>query len=102
VFGLPIIYYTTVILQHGLPATWFWINVPYAGMNICLLVLFFTTDWHAVQKKINEGRQEDGDEEEHVIQVGASKSDPRINGSSATETTSLLSYPQPSDDVGKR
>ena len=58
VFGLPVIYYTTIIRGKGLPATWFWINVPYASMNVCLFVLFAVLDWYAVQQKIKMGRNE--------------------------------------------
>lgn len=53
--GLPMIYYTTIILQHGLDAAWTWVNMPYMCMNVCLVILFLCTDWHAEQRKIKAG-----------------------------------------------
>ncbi|KAG7343937.1 MATE efflux family protein [Nitzschia inconspicua] len=53
--GIPMIYYTTIILKQGLDAAWTWINVPYICMNLCLVVLFLCTDWHAVQQQIKKG-----------------------------------------------
>ncbi|KAL3907674.1 MAG: hypothetical protein SGILL_008776 [Bacillariaceae sp.] len=60
-FGIPVIYYRSIILEFGLPSVWFWINVPYAGMNVCLVVLFMTTDWYKVQEKIKEAEVKDHD-----------------------------------------
>ena len=106
VFGIPVIYYTTITLGHGLPATWFWINVPYAGMNACLLVMFAITDWHAVQAAIHDSHSEKKDIEEGdevVIQTSSDLARPSIHGkstatSTCTETTSLLPH-QPQPDV---
>jgi Na+-driven multidrug efflux pump len=58
--GLPMIYYTTIILNQGLNAAWTWLNVPYICMNVCLVIMFLCTDWHAVQERIKMG-----DTEEH-------------------------------------
>jgi ABC-type uncharacterized transport system YnjBCD permease subunit len=58
--GLPMIYYTTIILHQGLDAAWTWINVPYMCMNMCLVVLFLFTDWHAVQERITKCQEEEG------------------------------------------
>ena len=57
--GLPMIYYTTIILHQGLDAAWTWVNVPYMCMNVALVVLFLFTDWHAVQEKIKKGESDD-------------------------------------------
>lgn len=53
--GLPMIYYTTIVLHQGLDAVWTWLNVPYLCMNAILVVLLLSTDWHAVQEKIMNG-----------------------------------------------
>ena len=63
VFGLPVIYYTTITLGHGLPATWFWINVPYAGMNLCLIIMFLATDWKAAQAKVHEKHRNENEKD---------------------------------------
>ena len=51
-FGLPMIYYTAVVQDQGLDAAWYWMNIPYLGMNITLSVLFVFTDWNQVQEQI--------------------------------------------------
>ena len=51
-FGLPMIYYTAIVLDQGLDAAWFWMNIPYLGMNIALIILFFFTDWFQIQEQI--------------------------------------------------
>jgi hypothetical protein len=53
-------------------------------MNLCLLVLFVVTDWHAVQEKIKEGRN--NDDESPTSQATLVDG---TNGT-ATETTNLL------------
>ena len=51
-FALPMIYYTAVVLDQGLNAVWFWMNIPYLCMNITLIFLFIFTDWYQIQEKI--------------------------------------------------
>jgi len=51
-FGLPMIYYTAIVLDQGLDGAWFWMNVPYLCMNITLIILFLFTDWNQVQEQI--------------------------------------------------
>lgn len=53
VFGMPVIYYTTVIRENGgLEDAWFWMNVAYMGINGALIVVFFTADWYKIQETI--------------------------------------------------
>eukprot|EP00934_Nitzschia_sp_Nitz4_P004444 Nitzschia sp. Nitz4//scaffold19_size178191//98844//100449//NITZ4_001982-RA/size178191-augustus-gene-0.107-mRNA-1//-1//CDS//3329540696//4434//frame0 len=54
IFGVPITYYFAVLQGQGLAATWTWINAPYSCMNICLIILFFSADWHKVQAEIKK------------------------------------------------
>jgi len=51
-FGLPIIYYTAIVLDQGLGAVWYWMNVSYLCMNVTLIVLFVSTDWYQIQQQI--------------------------------------------------
>eukprot|EP00535_Pseudo-nitzschia_heimii_P011877 CAMPEP_0197194454 /NCGR_PEP_ID=MMETSP1423-20130617/29264_1 /TAXON_ID=476441 /ORGANISM="Pseudo-nitzschia heimii, Strain UNC1101" /LENGTH=84 /DNA_ID=CAMNT_0042647879 /DNA_START=34 /DNA_END=285 /DNA_ORIENTATION=- len=51
-FGLPTIYYTAVVLDQGLDAAWFWMNIPYLCMNIALMGMFLYTDWHKIRRQI--------------------------------------------------
>jgi Na+-driven multidrug efflux pump len=81
-FGLPVIYYSSITLNGGLSSAWTWINVPYLVMNICLVLLFVTTDWHAIQEKIHDRDVPRGEE--------ANK---EPEPPSTTETTSLLNNP---------
>lgn len=53
IFGLPAICYAAVVCGGGLDAVWTWINIPYLGMNSCLIVLFWFADWDKIQEKIN-------------------------------------------------
>jgi Na+-driven multidrug efflux pump len=54
IFGLPVTYYFALVRGGGLDAAWTWINVPYACMNLSLLAIFVTADWHKVRDKIQE------------------------------------------------
>eukprot|EP00980_Cylindrotheca_fusiformis_P017009 scaffold5194_cov118-Cylindrotheca_fusiformis.AAC.3 len=56
IFGLPTIYYFAVASGGGLDAAWTWINVPYVGMNACLLVTFATTDWKNFAKMTQDDK----------------------------------------------
>lgn len=79
-FGMPIIYYTAIVLDRGLGAVWFWMNVLYLGMNITLIILFISTDWYQIQQQIllkNEDTSTCDDDQEACIMV-------------ANETTRLL------------
>ena len=51
-FGLPVMYYTGIILDQGLDAVWFWMNAPYLSMNLTLIGLFVFTDWNQVREQI--------------------------------------------------
>lgn len=51
-FGLPVMYYTAIILDQGLDSVWFWMNIPYLSMNIMLIALFVGTDWHSIRKQM--------------------------------------------------
>jgi Na+-driven multidrug efflux pump len=84
--GLPMIYYTTIILHQGLDAVWTWVNVPYMCMNICLLALFLCTDWHAVQEKITKCQDEEG-------------LNTRRSGELANETSELILKEGLKDDI---
>eukprot|EP00980_Cylindrotheca_fusiformis_P004414 scaffold942_cov108-Cylindrotheca_fusiformis.AAC.1 len=53
-FGLPAIYYCAVTLGGGLDAAWTWINFPYLGMCLSLIIGFFRTKWENIADKINE------------------------------------------------
>mmetsp|Transcript_13334 Transcript_13334/g.20966 ORF Transcript_13334/g.20966 Transcript_13334/m.20966 type:complete len:591 (-) Transcript_13334:68-1840(-) len=54
VVGIPVTIYHALILGGGLDAAWTWVNAPYVGINVTLLVIFFGgTDWNAVKDKIN-------------------------------------------------
>jgi len=54
-FGVPVTYYSTIVLRGGLEAAWTWINVPYVMMNATLLGIFLMTDWYQIQDKILSG-----------------------------------------------
>jgi Na+-driven multidrug efflux pump len=73
--GLPMIYYTTITLHQGLNAAWTWVNVPYMCMNICLLVLFVSTDWHAAQEKITKSQDEEDQMTQRFGEVSNEKSE---------------------------
>jgi len=51
-FGLPMIYYRAIVLDQGLEAAWFWMNIPYLCMNMALTILFLFTDWFQIQEQI--------------------------------------------------
>ncbi|CAJ1934888.1 unnamed protein product [Cylindrotheca closterium] len=48
VVGLPTLYYFTIIREGGLEAAWTCINLPYAGMDLSLLVTFACVNWEKV------------------------------------------------------
>lgn len=52
--GVPITYYCALVRGGGLASVWTWINAPYTGMNISLVVIFLFSDWKKVQTKIRE------------------------------------------------
>jgi MATE family multidrug resistance protein len=54
VVGIPVTMHHAVILGGGLDAAWTWINAPYLGINLCLLIIFARTDWNAVRDKIQD------------------------------------------------
>ncbi len=54
IFGLPVIYYYAVVCGEGLDAVWTWINVPYMGMNISLILLYVFVDWYKIQDMIKD------------------------------------------------
>lgn len=53
--GLPMMYYSGVMRDGGLESVWFWMNIPYMGMNVTLTALFVSTDWRKIQKEILSG-----------------------------------------------
>ena len=55
IFGIPVTYHFALVKGGGLDSAWTWINVPYAMMNLTLIAIFVTKDWHAVQAKIRSG-----------------------------------------------
>jgi MATE family multidrug resistance protein len=81
VFGIPVIYYTSILQDGGLQSTWTWINVPYFAMNVCLMILFMTTDWYKVQAKIKERQGK-----EHNSIIDGAEMEP----AHPTETSSLI------------
>ncbi|CAJ1926014.1 unnamed protein product [Cylindrotheca closterium] len=48
VVGLPTLYYFTIVREGGLEAAWTCINLPYAGMDLSLLVTFACVNWEKV------------------------------------------------------
>jgi hypothetical protein len=85
VFGMPIIYYTTVIRENGgLEDTWFWMNVACMGINGTLIVVFFTSDWYEIQETIlgcNVTKADDDDDANRSLE-----SDTAVNESTALVT----------------
>jgi len=63
-FGLPVIYYTSVVLDQGLNAAWFWMNIAYLGMNVTFTFLFIFADWRAIQKKALISSEKDKEDTE--------------------------------------
>lgn len=53
-FGLPAVYHFAVTHGGRLEAAWTWINFPYLGMNVCLIVAFAMTSWRDIAEKIRE------------------------------------------------
>lgn len=90
IFGLPVIYYFAVIRGGGLQAVWAWINVPYMGMNICLILLFVFVDWYKVQEMIV--KDNDDSDNNTIIMVGDHRSATELEKVVVTvdETTWLL------------
>ena len=84
-FGLPMIYYTAVVLDRGLDAVWFWMNIPYLCMNIALTGLFLYADWHKIREQI---LLPGSDTEQQDIEPEANIKDQL--GETANETTPLL------------
>jgi MATE family multidrug resistance protein len=78
-FGLPAIYYFAVIQEGGLEAAWTWINFPYAGMNVCLIAAFVTSNWQGVASKIAD--------KETKLEI---KSRPRKNEVEGSEKSTLF------------
>ncbi|OEU12870.1 hypothetical protein FRACYDRAFT_219514, partial [Fragilariopsis cylindrus CCMP1102] len=66
IFGLPIIYYKSIVCDGGLNAVWYWMNIPYLGMNITLCILFSYLDWYKIQKQIINNENNNNNNEEEV------------------------------------
>lgn len=88
-FGIPVTYYFALVQGGGLNAAWTWINAPYTGMNISLIILFCTLDWKVVQAKILS-RENTVDDKENGGQGRSS------------ENESLLGNPSSGIDYGAR
>ena len=87
-FGMPIIYYTTIIQDGGsLKDAWYWMNIAYVGINASLLVVFLCSDWYKIQDAIlqcgDDEKDEDQAEESNTIADDTARQ-------TATETTRLL------------
>ena len=77
IFGLPVIYYTTIIREGGgLDDVWFWMNICYAGINGSLIAVFVSADWYKIRDEILA----------EVEDEGGNKS----NGARPSEETPLL------------
>jgi Na+-driven multidrug efflux pump len=96
IFGLPMIYYKSIVCGQGLNAVWYWMNVPYLGMNITLCILFSCyLDWYKIQTQIvhNENNNTIVVEEEKVIakeEVEVEEEDKWVAAAAADEKTTLL------------
>ena len=92
VFGMPIIYYTTIIKENGgLQDAWLWMNIAYIGINGTLIVVFCTADWYKIQEKIlSRSSSSNGDGGD------GNKNETRDFSMQLTtnETTSLLNIPK--------
>jgi len=87
-FGMPIIYYTTIIQDGGsLKDAWYWMNIAYVGINASLLVVFLRSDWYKIQDAIlqcgDDEKDEDQAEESDTIADDQARQ-------TTTETTRLL------------
>ena len=87
VFGLPIIYYTAVVLDQGLGAAWFWMNIQYLCMNITLTGLFLWTDWHLIREKI---LLDSSDDEKQCIESKDKNNKRHGETTTANESTPFL------------
>mmetsp|Transcript_116593 Transcript_116593/g.238489 ORF Transcript_116593/g.238489 Transcript_116593/m.238489 type:complete len:561 (+) Transcript_116593:245-1927(+) len=96
VFGMPIIYYTSIMREDGgLRDGWFWMDVAYGGITVSLIAVFTTTDWYGIQKAIigrgsssssNEKNTDDRlNEDTDQLSVSVSST-----SSAANERTALL------------
>jgi len=62
-FGLPCIYYFSVVLGGGIDSVWSWMLPPYIAMNTILMIVAYFTDWYQIQKDIRKREGlEDGDD----------------------------------------
>jgi len=66
-FGLPTAYYFGIYQAGTLEATWFWYTPPYIAMNVVLLSIFVTTDWHKISHQVREREGMDDDDNKKYI-----------------------------------
>ncbi|KAL3930027.1 MAG: hypothetical protein SGBAC_011949 [Bacillariaceae sp.] len=71
VFGLPTLYYVAIVRGGGLEAAWSCINIPYAGMDISLLILFLYVNWEkfAEQLRVKNKSKDSSDEKSSLLHV---------------------------------
>lgn len=54
VFGLPAMYFFSLVRGGGIGAAWTWVYPPYIFMNIVLIAAFLRADWHAISNNIRK------------------------------------------------
>lgn len=53
-FGVPALFYYGVHMYQSLDAIWNWIYPPYAFINMALVYIFVTANWHAISVSIRK------------------------------------------------
>ena len=66
-FGLPTAYFFGIYQAGTLEATWFWYAPPYIAMNVVLLSIFVTTDWHKISQQVREREGMDDDDDKPLV-----------------------------------